>query len=217
MLKRIIKKAGFILRDAQQHLPLESAQSVENVYINIENLNKFINKEMDRIERNPNFNGPERSAARRGLIEQAGRKFEEIKDRNHYSDLIQEIDAEIPGADDTKENALLKFMREREIRDRMFGMTETQIMAHFGESLFSGRNQLLLNAIINAPPGFEMLSEQNLQKLRRLKTQSSTRKAEAEPAADRTANASIIEIFALVKSELDRLRKKELAGIRTDK
>ena len=199
MLKDVIKKSGFILKDAQQRLPLQSADTVENVYVSIEKLNSFINKEMDRIERNPKLTGLERSSAQRGVIEQAGRKLEELKDRCNYSDLIRETNVEIPDAYEKDENILLKFMREREIRDRLFGMTEAQILSHFGESLFNGRNQLLLNAIINSPAGFEMLSEQNLRKLRRLKAGTLTKNAGVKPEFDRTANASIVEIFSLVK------------------
>ena len=39
-------------------------------------------------------------------------------------------------------------MREREIRDRLFIMTEAQILSHFGDSLFDGRNHLLMDAIL---------------------------------------------------------------------
>ena len=217
MLKDVIKKAGFILEDAQQRLPLQSADTVENVYVGIENLNSFINKEMDRIEKNINLSDLERRSAQRGVIEQAGRKLEDLKDRSNYSDLIQETDVEIPEACKKDENVLVKFMREREIRDRLFGMTEAQILSHFGESLFNGRNKLLLNAIINAPPGFEMLSEHNLRKLRRLKAESLTKNDGAKPEFGRTANASIVEIFSLVKAELDRLRMLTLAGSRAKK
>ena len=214
MLEDVIKKAGFILKDVQQRLPIQSTHTVENVYISIENLNNFINKEMDRIESNPNLSDLERSAARREVIEKAGRKLEELKDRSNYPDLIQETDIEISDANQKDENVLLKFMREREIRDRLYGMPEAQILSHFGESLFNGRNQLLLNAIINAPPGFEMLSEKNLRKLRRLKAKSLTKKAATRKEAGRTANASTLEIFSLVKKELDRLRKLTFAECR---
>jgi hypothetical protein len=217
MLKDVIKKSGLILKDAQQRLPLQSADIVENVYTSIEKLNSFINKEMDRIERNPKLTGLERSGAQRGVIEQAGRKLEELKDQCNYSDLIRETNVEIPDAYEKDENITLKFMREREIRDRLFGMTEAQILSHFGESLFNGRNQLLLNAIINSPAGFEMLSEQNLRKLRRLKAGTPTKNAGVKPEFDHTANASIVEIFSLVKKELDRLRKLKLAGSRAKK
>lgn len=215
MLKGAISKANLIMNDSRQHLSIQAADAVERVYISIENLNDFINKEMDRIEKDPKLSYRERSAARRAAIEHAGRKLEVLKDRSNYSDLIQESDTQIPDAHEKDDNALLKFMREREIRDRLFGMTAAQILSHFGESLFDGRNQLLLNAILNAPPGFEMLSEQNLRKLRRIKAKSLIKRPGAKPEIDRTANASIIEIFSLAQKELDRLRKNELALSRT--
>jgi hypothetical protein len=217
MLKRVISKANLVLKDARQHLTTQTADAVGRVKISIENLNNFINIEMDRIEKDPKLSDRERSAARRGVIEQSGRKLEVLKDRSNYSNLIQESDPEMPVADEQDDNALLKFMREREIRDRLFGMTEAQILSHFGESLFNCRNQLLLNAILNCPPGFEMLSEQNLRKLRRINVKNLTTKAGAKPEFDHNANASIMEIFTFAKKELDSLRKKEMAGSSTKK
>lgn len=210
MLRVVISKANLILKDAQRRLTFQSADAVERVYISIENLNNFINKEMDRIEKDPKLSYRERRNARRGVIEQAGRKLEVLKDRSNYSDLIQETEATIPVTDEKDDNDLLKFLREREIRDRLFGMTEAQILSHFGESLFDGRNRLLLDAILNAPPGFEMLSDHNLRKLRKIKVQTLKEKPAAGPAIERTANASIMEIFTLAKKELDRSRKEEL-------
>jgi hypothetical protein len=215
MLKGAISRANHIMNDARQHLSTRAAVAVEKVYISIENLNDFINKGMDRIEKDPKLSYRERRAARRTVIEHAGRKLEVLKDRSNYSDLIQESDTRIPGANEKDDNPILKFMREREIRDRLFGMTESQILSHFGESLFDGSNQLLLSAILNAPRGFEMLSEQNLRKLRRIKAENLLKKTGARPEIDRTATASIIEIFSLAKKELDRLRKNELASSRT--
>jgi len=217
MLKSVISKADLILKDARQHLTTQAADAVGRIKISIENLNNFINIEMDRIEKDPKLSDRERSAARRGVLEQSGRKLEVLKDRSNYSTLIQESGPERPVADEPEDNALLKFMREREIRDRLFGMTEAQILSHFGESLFNGRNQLLLNAILNCPPGFEMLSEQNLRKLRRINVKNLTTNSGAKPEIDRTANASIVEILTFAKKELDRLRKKELAGGGTTK
>jgi len=215
MLKGVISKANLINNDARQNLTIQAADAVERVYISIENLNNFINKEMDRIEKAPKLSYRQRSAARRGVIEQAGRKLEVLKDRSNYSDLVQEPVAQIPDADEKDDHVLLKYLREREIRDRLFGMTEAQILSHFGESLFDGSNQLLLNAILNAPPGFEMLSDQNLRKLRRIKAENLAKISGAKPEIDRTAKASIMEIFSLAKKELDRLRKEELAVSRT--
>jgi hypothetical protein len=107
--------------------------------------------------------------------------------------------------------SVLKFMREREIRDRLFGMTEAQILSHFGASLFDGSNSLLLDAILNAPPGFEMLSESNLKRLRTIKASQMATRLVGEPQVVRGVNASIMEIFGFAKKELDRLRKEELA------
>ena len=211
MLKSVISKANQLINDEQQNLTSQAADALGRVYISIENLNKFINKEMDRIDRDPKLGFRERSIFRRGVLEQAGRKLEVLKDRSYYSDMTQESDFEIPDNHETDDNVLLKFMREREIRDRLYGMTEAQILSHFGEALFDGRNQLLLNAILNAPPGFEMLSEQNIRKLRLIRAENLTINIKAKPKVDRTVKDFIIEIFSLVKKELDRLRKDEIA------
>ena len=215
MLKGVISKASLIINDAQQHLTIQSAEAVEKVYISIENLNNFINKEMDRIEKDPKLSFRERSNARRGVVEQAGRKLEVLKNQSNYSDLIQEPVTQVPNTYEKNENELLIYMREREIRDRLFGMTEAQILSHIGDSLFDGRNQLLLNAILNSPPGFELLSEQNLRKLRRIKAENLMKNTGAKPEIDRIATVSIMEIFSLAKKELDRLRKEELIKSRT--
>jgi hypothetical protein len=200
------------LRDAQQRLPVESADVIEKVCIKIENLNDFINREMERIEKDAKLDAKARSIARREVLEKAGRQLEVLKDKSNYAALTETSDEEAPEPDVRNKTSLLQFMREREIRDRLFGMTEAQILSHFGESLFEGDNLMLLNAILNAPPGFEMLSEHNLRKLRKIRAQKSTPRSAAKPEVVHKVDASIIEIFTLAKNELDRLRKKELAG-----
>lgn len=215
MLKDVIEKANLILKDAQQRLTIQSVDAVEKIFISIEDLNKFINNKMNQIESDPKLGYRERSNARRVVLEQAGRKLEKLKDRSNYSKLIQASEAAISEAYEKDDNILLKFMREREIRDRLFGMTEAQILSHFGESLFDGSNQQLLDAILNASPGFEMLSEQNLKKLRRIKATNLTAEAGVNPDNERDVNALIVDIFTLAKKELDHLRNEELAGSRT--
>lgn len=217
MLTGVISKANLIFKDAQERLSVQSADAVERVCISIENLNNFVNQEMARIDKDPKLSYRERSNARRSAVEQAGRKLEVLKDRSNYSNLIQDSSPGLPEASAIEEDDLLKFMREREIRDRLFGMTEAQILSHFGESLFDGRNQLLLDAILNAPPGFEMLSESNLRTLRRIRAKTRTEKAGAKPPDAHTVADSIMEIFLLAKKELDRLRKEEFSGSRTKK
>jgi hypothetical protein len=215
MLKGVIEKANLILKDAQQRLTIQSVDAVEKIFISIENLNKFIDNKMDQIESDPKLGYRERSNARRVVLEQAGRKLEKLKDRSQYSKLIQASEAAISDASEKDDNIILNFMREREIRDRLFGMTEAQILSHFGESLFDGSNQQLLDAILNAPPGFEILSEQNLRKVRRIKATTLTTKAGVDPDSERDVNALIVDIFTLAKKELDHLRNEELAGSRT--
>jgi hypothetical protein len=220
MLKSVLSKANAILRDAQCRLPVDSADAIEQVCISIENLNVSINKKIQHIEQDPGLSPPARSNAKRELYEKAGRRLEVLKDKSNYSTLIEEqkTGAARPLAEETpspfpKDDyaSVLKFMREREIRDRLFGMTEAQILSHFGESLFDGSNPLLLDAILNAPAGFEMLSEPNLRKLRRSKAQRLAPPLVEAAEAVQAVNASIMEIFSLAKKELDRLRKEELA------
>jgi hypothetical protein len=215
MLKGVISKANLVLKDARQRISVQSAAAVEKVIISIEDLNSFINKEMSRIEKDPKLGYRERSSARRGVLEEAGRKLEILKDRSNYSTLVQAAEIKMPDAYERDDDVLLKFMREREIRDRLFGMTEAQILSHFGESLFDGRNQLIADAILNAPPGFEMLSEQNLRKLRRTRAKTVSKTAGAGPDIERDVDALILIIFTMVKKELDRLRKDELAAGRS--
>jgi hypothetical protein len=212
MLKAVIARANHILRDARQRLPVESMDVIEKVCVRIEKLNDFINREMERIDQDGKLGAKTRSIARREVLEKAGRKLEVLKDESNYASLTETSHEEAPEPDERDEISLLQFMREREIRDRLFGMTEAQILSHFGESLFEGENLLLLNAILNAPPGFEMLSEHNLRKLRQIRAQKSTPRSAARPEVVRKVDASIIEIFTLAKNELDRLRKREFSG-----
>lgn len=210
MLKAVISKANYILKDAQQRLPVESVDVFEKVCLNIETLNNHINQEMDRIAGNSKLDAVAKSNARRKVLEEAGRKLEVLKDKSNFSTLVERPEEDTSNINEPDEISLLQFMREREIRDRLFGMTEAQILSHFGASLFEGDNQLLLNAILNAPPGFEMLSEHNLRKLRRLRTKKLSHRQTVRPEVAHSSTASIIEIFRLAKGELDRLRKIEL-------
>jgi hypothetical protein len=212
MLKAVLSKANQILIDARQRLSAEAADAIEKVCIKIENLNDYIDREMGRIERNATLGTDARSDARRQVLEAAGRKLEVLKDKSNFAALSEASCGNASAPDARNEQPVLQFMREREIRDRLFGMTEAQILSHFGASLFQGDNLLLLNAILNAPPGFEVLSEHNLRKLRKIRARKSPLQPAKRPEAVCNAGASIIEIFKLAKIELDRLRRKELAG-----
>ena len=105
---------------------------------------------------------------------------------------------------------MLKFLKEREIRDRLAGMTESQILSHFENSLLDGSNQLLLDAILNAPPGFEMLSPKILKKLKRVRGKHYYPEIVAQLESMQAMNAIIVKMFTIVRSELDQLRRKYL-------
>ena len=166
MLEKIISKAGRMLIDAQQKLSAESAAVIEQVYNDIVVLKDYISKELYAVEKNYSLDAISKKAARRRVFEQASRKLEVIKAKKNYSALSDTLKVKFSdksvGAEN--ESSLLQFLREKEVRDRLFGMTETQILSFFGESLFDGTNPLLLKAILNSPAGFEPLPRETLKR-----------------------------------------------------
>jgi hypothetical protein len=78
MLEHVLSKARRILKDAQQKSSGASAAAIEQVYNDIANLNNFIGKELAAIEANSELDESSKKKSRRGVIEQAGRKFEVI-------------------------------------------------------------------------------------------------------------------------------------------
>jgi hypothetical protein len=209
MLKNVISKIGPILKDVQLSLPVDLAAFAEKAHGDIKNLNNIINKEIAEIKSKQGLNDDAKSNARRIVFEKAGRKLEVLKEKISYSSKLEELEAKLP--DVTLEaDPALKFLREKEIRDRLVGMTERQILTHFGDSLFDGSNPLLVDAILNAPYGFELLSEKDLEKLRAVRTKTMSPNNVTELEHFRKLNTSIMQMFNLVKKEMDTLRKKEL-------
>jgi hypothetical protein len=212
MLEHVLSKARQILEEAQRNLSVDMAASISQLYSEIDTLINFINREIDTIENNLDLDESARRTARREVLEKAGRKFEVIKTKRTFATLAEELEAKllnasVPGND---ENSLLKFLREREIRDRLFGMTETQIKSHFGDSLFDGSNLLLLDAILNAPPGFEFFPESTLRKLRWIRAIKRNPEVAAELEMAREMNSVSKKMLTLVNKELDSSRIKEL-------
>ena len=212
MLEHALSKARQIYEEAQLNLSVDMAASIQQVYSDIETLINFINREIDIIENNRDLDVSAKRTDRRKVLENAGRKFEVIKTKRTYATLDEELTAKLlnapaPGQD---ENSLLKFLREREIRDRLFGMTEAQIKSHFGDSLFDGSNPLLLDAILNAPPGFELFPEFTLKKLRWTRAIKLNPELASELEMAREMNSVSKKMLTLVKKELDSSRIKEL-------
>ena len=209
MLNNIISKIRLMVKDARQNLPAEFANIIEGVYGEIVELNNFLNKKLVTIENDKDLDDTAKSHARRMVFEKTGRKLEIFKNKRDYASRLEALEAKLPD-EPVKEDAVLKFLREKEIRDRLVGMTERQILTHFGESLFDGSKPLIIDAILNAPPGFEILAEEDLEKLRAVRKKKMRPEMAAEVEHLRKLNDSIFQMFSLVKKELDTLRKKEL-------
>ena len=213
MLEKILSKARRVFLDAQKKLSAESAAVIEQVYNDIVVLNDFIGKELYAVESNSSLDAKSKRAARRGVFEQASRKLEVIKTKKNYSELNETLKAKFSDApvEAENDNSLLQFLREKEVRDRLFSMTEAQILSLFGESLFDGTNPLLLKAILNSPAGFEPLSKETLKKMMH---QASAGKTSPEIPDETGTECNLIsmveEIFSLVIKELDNLRRNEL-------
>lgn len=219
MLEHLLSRVRQILDKAQVNLPVDMAASIEQVYRDIEILINFINREIEIIENNRGLDESAKRNARRKVLENAGRKFEVINTKRTYATFDQELeskllDTSVAGKD---ENSLLKFLREREIRDRLSGMTEAQIKSRFGDSLFDGSNLLLLDAMLNAPPGFELLQESTLKKLRRIRAIKLNPELASELEMAREMNAVCKKMLKLVKRELDSSRIKQLPVSLTEK
>jgi hypothetical protein len=219
MLAHVLSEVRQILDEARLKLSVDMAAFLEKLYSDIETLINFINREIGLIGNHRDLDESTKRTARREVLENAGRKFEVIKTKRTYAALDEELEAKlltasVPGKD---ENSLLKFLREREIRDRLSGMTEAQIKSHFGESLFDGSNLLLLDAILNSPPGFELFPESILKKLRWVRAIKLNPEVASELEMVREMNSVGKKMLALVKNELDSTRIKELPGSFTKK
>lgn len=215
MLEKIILKAGRILIDAQQKFSAESVAAIEQMYNDIVVLKDYISKELSAVERNSSLDAISKKAARRGVFEQAARTLEVIKNKKNYSALGDTLKVKLSdkpvGVE--SESSLLQFLREKEVRDRLFNMTEAQILFLFGDSLFDGTNSLLLRAIINAPAGLEPVSKETLKKLQQSRAGKISPEIENDRETVRNSNSMVEKIFNLVKNELDYLRQKELPTI----
>ena len=217
MLKNALSKVYKTVKEAQQKYPVESVNAIEQVSTDIENLNAFINREVEKIELDGNLDDKTKSNERRKVLEQAGRKLEGLKEKRMKSDLIYDLEKKLIDKSGAKSDSVIQFLREREVRDRLQGLTSEQILSHFGESLFNGKNRLILDAILNAPAGFEILPKEPLQKLRDVRAKISNPEVAAQLDTIRKLNASMEKIFWVVQKEIDNKRREELPEMLTPK
>jgi hypothetical protein len=210
MLDDLIPRLRLQVAKAQKILPEDVAASVEKVYNDILLMRNFAMNEFQRIQDDANLSESDRNIARRQILEKAITKLEILKSKRSASDLINRLEAKLSEDPAERGDRLLKFLKEREIRDRLVGMTESQILSHFEKSLMDGSNQALLDAILNAPPGFEMLSKEMQKKLKKVRGKHLYPEIVAQLEAMQEMNALIVKMFTLVRAELDKLRRKYL-------
>jgi DNA polymerase elongation subunit (family B) len=213
MLAQTLAKVQLLLEEAQQKLSEESVAVIERVYNDVVNLDNFIKKKVVEAENDKNLDFIQKKAAKREAFERAERKLEVLKDKRNYATMIEQIEIKLEDGAEAEEVSLLKFLQHREIRDRLATMTEAQILSHFGDSLFDGSNELLLDAILNAPPGFEILSEDILSNLRIIKAKKIHPDITDKIEAVEELKSKTMQIFKLIKAELDNLRLKELPEV----
>jgi hypothetical protein len=210
MLAQAIAKIDFLLEEAQQKLSKESVAVIERIYRDVVNINDFIKKKVADAEKDKNLDSIQKKAAKREAFERAERKLEVLKDKRNYAAMIEKIEIKLEDEDGEEEASILKFLQHREIRDRLANMTEAQILSHFGDSLFDGSNELLLDAILGTPSGFEILSEDVLSNLRIIKAKKIRPDITDKIDSVQELKTNTMQIFTLIKVELDNLRRKEL-------
>ena len=210
MLDHLIPKLRFQLANAEKILPEDGVAVVERVYNDILLMRNFVVNEFQAINDDKYLSERDRDNSRRQVLEKAITKLEILKSKRSASDLINELEAKLSAAPPESEDRLLKFLREKEVRDRLAKMSASQILSHFENSLLDGSNSLLLDAILNTPPGFEMLPEKILQKLRRVRGKKYYPEIVAQLEALQSLDSILVKMFALVRAELDALRRKFL-------
>lgn len=215
MLAKVIARIQLLLEEARKKLSEDSVAVIEQVNNDVVKLDKYLRNKVAGIEKDESLDSIKKRTAKREVFERAERKLEALKAKKNYPILIEKIELKLSDTEDRPEkdeDPLLKFLQEREIRDRLTGMTEAQILSLYGDSLFEGSNDLLLDAILNAPVGFEILSEDILSSLRLIKAKKLNPDLKEQIEAVQDFKSKTMHIFTLIKEELDNLRIKELPG-----
>ena len=210
MIDHLIPKLRFQLADAAKILSEDGVAVVEKVYNDILLMRNFVVNEFQRIKDDDSLSERDKDDSRRQVLEKAITKLEILKSKRSASDLIKELEAKLSEEPVRGDDRVLKFLQEREVRDRLSIMPASQILSHFENSLLDGSNLLLLDAILNTPPGFEILPEKILKKLRRVRGKKYYPEIVAQLEAMQNLNSIIVKMFTLVRAELDKLRRKYL-------
>lgn len=210
MLDHLIPKLRFQLANAEKILPEDGVAVVEKVYNDILLMRNFVVNEFQAIREDKNLSERDKDNSRRQVLEKAITKLEILKSKRSASDLINELETKLSAAPAEGEDRLLRFLREKEVRERLATMSASQILSHFENSLLDGSNPLLLDAILNTPPGFEVLPGKILKKLRRVRGKKYYPEIVAQLEALQNLDSILVKMFSLVRAELDALRRKYL-------
>ena len=210
MLDQLIPKLRFQLANASKVLPEDGVAVVEKVYNDILLMRNFIVNEFQSIKEDKSLDERDKNNSRREVLEKTITKLEILKSKRSATDLINELESKLCEAPASGDDRILKFLQEREIRDRLATMPPSQILSHFENALLDGSNPLLLDAILNTPPGFEILPEKVLKKLRRVRGKRHYPQIVAQLESMQQLNSIILKMFTLVRAELDKLRRKYL-------
>ena len=122
MLDQLIPKLRFQLAKATKILPEDGVVVVEKVYNDILLMRNFIVNEFQRIEDDKNLSARDKNSSRREVLEKAITKLEILKSKRSASDLIIELEAKLSEEPASGDDRLIKFLQEREIRDRLSAM-----------------------------------------------------------------------------------------------
>ncbi|MGD1986291.1 MAG: hypothetical protein PVF30_07380, partial [Desulfobacterales bacterium] len=129
MLDNVIPQLRLQVAKAHKILPEDIAASVEKVYNDILLMRDFTLNEFKRIQSDKNLNENDRNIARRRVLEKAITKLEMLKSRRSTADLIEQLEAKLSEDPQANGDRLLRYLKEREVRDRLAGMTESQIIS----------------------------------------------------------------------------------------
>ncbi len=131
MLDHLIPKLRFQLADAAKTLSEDGLAVVEKVYNDILLMRNFIVNEFQRIDDDDRLSEKDKDDSRRQVLEKAITKLEILKSKRSASDLINELEAKLSEEPSRGDDRILKFLQEREVRDRLQTMPPSQILSHF--------------------------------------------------------------------------------------
>jgi|GEM_PF-4068680 len=101
----------------------------------------------------------------KSIAKECRAKFEKTRDDCNYDKMIQQLREKLSYRPADTTDTVVRHLRQREIRDRLYGHDGISIEAQYGEGLRSGRLDDVLDAIEHAPSAFPLLPPDKLEEL----------------------------------------------------